>query len=609
MKACAEAVDAAYARESAADDARRVFLQVAPVALADDAVMSGADLDPVRATAAMIATVRGSSYGPDFASTPMAEQYFREIVEPTLRVMFINTDFIARISPALWREVLGRHGIQIELLASVKEDTAETLMLVRELLRTKQTTVPEDTLIAMARKIRPRIANAEEALHALDQAADLAAEQLARGDAGNNVDGFVDSVLRSLAELTREGRLDEAAVAANASVELAEAGLIQLLDAAISQHLLIFDSKGAARLIVRRVCIKDPDPSNRFDVLLQEQTTWYERGKNHGTRLDLEVAIALARQAIEWPCNEDQQDSAVIQLGSALHTIGARDVGTESLIEARDVYKIALNERMRERTPLVWATIQNNLGNAFRSLGERESGTDNLWNAVIAYDLALEEQSRLWTPLEWARTQSNRGATLANLAEKLKNIDILDSASASLCLALKEQNAINAPLEWAGTLGNLGAVFTQAGDWLADTRFLRKAVSAFRLSLKRRTREIVPFYWATTQTNLANALTYLGVREENVAFLLEAVAAYDLALEERTPIRNQINWAKSSGNQGIAFRYLAQFTLDIGIARRARDQIAKSEAVLRTAEHGVYADYYAAQLSDAENLVDNLSKN
>ena len=113
----------------------------------------------------------------------------------------------------------------------------------------------------MARKISPRVADRDEALRALDAAADLAAEAQARGEAGSNVDAFVDATLRRLAALTAEGRLDAAAAAADSAVGEAEAGLVQLLDAAIRQHLLAFDAEGAARQIVRRLTLEMTDPS------------------------------------------------------------------------------------------------------------------------------------------------------------------------------------------------------------------------------------------------------------------------------------------------------------------------------------------------------------
>ena len=48
----------------------------------------------------------------------------------------------------------------------------------------------------------------------------------------------------------------------------------------------------------------------------------------------------------------------------------------------------------RERAPLRWAAIQNNLGNALRVLGGRENGTANLDEAVAAYREALKELDR-----------------------------------------------------------------------------------------------------------------------------------------------------------------------------------------------------------------------
>ena len=57
-------------------------------------------------------------------------------------------------------------------------------------------------------------------------------------------------------------------------------------------------------------------------------------------------------------------------------------------------YRAALEETTRDRNPLQWAMMQNNLGNALRTLGERESGTARLKEAVAA-DLAALERPAL----------------------------------------------------------------------------------------------------------------------------------------------------------------------------------------------------------------------
>jgi tetratricopeptide (TPR) repeat protein len=70
--------------------------------------------------------------------------------------------------------------------------------------------------------------------------------------------------------------------------------------------------------------------------------------------------------------------------------LGERENGTEHLEEAIEAFHKALKECTREKNPLDWASIQNNLGIALLRLGERESGTARLKRAVTAYSGALE---------------------------------------------------------------------------------------------------------------------------------------------------------------------------------------------------------------------------
>jgi hypothetical protein len=52
-------------------------------------------------------------------------------------------------------------------------------------------------------------------------------------------------------------------------------------------------------------------------------------------------------------------------------------------------YRLALQERTRERVPLQWAMTQINLGLALAALGGREAGTARLEEAVVAWDTCL----------------------------------------------------------------------------------------------------------------------------------------------------------------------------------------------------------------------------
>jgi tetratricopeptide (TPR) repeat protein len=399
------------------------------------------------------------------------------LLEP-LRFALESTDdaYMTELTPTLWREALNRQGITLVITQAIKDDTAEILALVRELRDVKQTTVHEDTLIAIARKIRPRVTDRAEALRELERAADLAAEQSERSHAGGNVDAFVDGVLRRLADLTEAGRLDAAATAADDAVDRAEAGLTRLLDAAIDQHLLAYDSEGAARQITRRLTLETADPGVLFEALRREFRTWYERGRDRGLRLDLEVAIAIARTSHGRARDADECGTALNDLGNALLTLGGRETGTARLKEAVAAYRDALKERTRDRAPLQWAMTRMNLGNALRTLGERETGTDRLVEAVAAYRDALKEITLDRLPPDWATTQHNLGNALTTLSVRESSVPHLKEAIAAYREALKVRNRDLLPLQWAITQMYLAVVL--AGDDLLTDGDFSQALAA-----------------------------------------------------------------------------------------------------------------------------------
>ena len=629
----------------ARDDAIALFWQVAPAAFADPATFAAAHLDPALTTDRMVAAIKVSFVGRDFSAAPLPEQFFRAVAQSTLQVMLDRADTVAALAPALWRQSL-------RTTAAIKGDTVEILSLVRELHASKQTTVPEATLIAMARKISPRVANRDEALRALDAAADVAAEAQARGETGSNVDAFIDRTLRRLATLTEEGRLDSAVAVADAAVEQAQAGLIQLLEAAVRQHLLAFDAEGAARQIVRRIAIEQ---EHLFDAVHLEQVRWHERGRDRGLRLDLEVAVALARLGKTFARNSDERGAAWNDLSIALKTLGTRSTGTIELEQAliacgealqewtRDrtpqqwalaqnnlgnalrilgertnsmarfeeaiaAYRSALLERTQGRAPFEWAATQNVLGNALRALGRRAAGTALLEEAAGCYRAALEVRDRTSVPLDWATSQNNLGTVLAALGERSGDTRLLDLAISAYHLALEERLRHRVPLDWASTQTNLGFALAVLGLLRRDRELLEKAVAAHRAALEVWTREPAPLHWATAQSNLGDALRLLGQYGSGTARLEQAVAAYSSALGERTCERVPLDWAMTTGNQGIALRLMAERTSDPALARRARDQIAAAEEATRIGSHAPAAAQFVTEQRTAEALAVQLTK-
>ena len=228
------------------------------------------------------------------------------------------------------------------------------------------------------------------------------------------------------------------------------------------------DIDGTAIAILRRLELESAsNPDNRKERLFASRTEWFERGRDKGLNFDLEVVIALDRQA--------------------------------------------LIETTRAEGPLAWAAMQNIVGNALAALGEREAGTVRLEEAVVAYRSALEEYTQGREPLGWAATQNNLGCALVALGEREVGTARLEEAVAAYRSALEEWTRERVPFYWALTQNNLGNALQILGQREAGTARLEEAVAAYRSALEVYTRELVPLNWAMTQNNLAKL--YLAFME------------------------------------------------------------------------------------------------
>ena len=560
----AEALDRHLTHEGwAKDDAKAIFWQVAPLALADPNPLAAAALDPEAATEAMVAAIRVSKHARDFRQTAYAESYFRKVVSGTLAVMVADTAFVDRITPALWRETLTRQGIQLQRLDAVKCDTEELLRRI-DFLTQKVTNlegakearaagVSDTALFRLVRPIAEHITDRDEALLALQEAVQIAKRVQDEGRHGSNLGDFVDAVLGRVRALSGKGEHRAAISELDAALAQEEAEgnarTLRLLTAAIDQHLLAFDATGAADKIARRADLDTTDPAARFDDLLAEQDVWYERGRNKGLRLDLEVSIALARIAAYRATDADQHGTALNQLGNALRNLGERETGIERLEEAVVAYVAALEERTRHRVPLRWAATQTNLGNVLATLGEREPGTARLEAAIATYRAALEERTRDRVPLDWAVTQSNLGNALKSLGERETGTARLEEAVAAYRAALEELSRDRVPLDWAVTQNNLGNALQSLGERETSIARLEGAVAAYRAALKERTRDRVPLQWATTRFNMSRLRLVLFDQTGDPVELYRAQAALDDAREVFAEARASQQLAQAAKRQ------------------------------------------------------------
>ncbi|WP_067333595.1 tetratricopeptide repeat protein [Stappia indica] len=576
--------DLAHAKVSLVE----VLLHTSPA----PADLVGRNLNPAEIAALVLAhaeNARPDIYKDKGAKDPanqLARRFLKQVIERACARLLADAEFIDDLRPSLWRELLERMTAIKEDTGAIREDTkairqemvtredfAQLEALIRQTPNgpaARASGITDAALIELARRISADISDPQQAFRELENAVEIAIRVQREGRQGSNLGAFVDEVLARVAALAATGAYDEAVNEIDAALarETEEARLLEerrqesrarslrLFDAAIEQDLLRRDADSAAARLVRKAEIELPEGASLFDHLRAVQDEWYESGRDKGVNLDLEIAIALARRTVGLAADADQGRTALIDLGNALATFGTREADTARLEQAATAYRLALEERTRERVPLEWAGTQNNLGLALAELGTREAGTERLEEAVAAYQLALEGRTRQHVPLQWAMTQNNLGNALQQLGKREAGTARLEDAVAAYRMALEEWTQERVPLQWAGTQNNLGNALAELGTREAGTARLEKAVDALRLALEEWTRERVPLDWATTQNNLGAALQTWGTREAGTERLEDAVAAYRLALEEWTRERVPLYWATTQNNLGNALQEL-----------------------------------------------------
>lgn len=493
----------------------------------------------------------------------------------------------------------------------------------------KRAGIDPETVIALARRLRPDEHNFDAAVKELERAVDLASKVLAEGGDGElATDAFVSDVLAAVAEQTRSGDFDRGADAVDdalAELERREARLRAamqrsrraLLEAGVQQDLLRRDAFAVARRVETIGALDDAVRPAWGGEFREREERFLEEGMDQGITLSLAVAIEMARrrlaaardaserrnarrvlghalaaqaeresagaplmdavQALRDALAETERDESPLEwaelfheLAAPLRLLGMREASTTSLEESAQCCLEALKERTRDRVPLDWAATQHELGATLRSLGARETGTVRLAAAARALKDAMLERSRKRAPLDWARTQVALGITLSIWARRDGNLARRHEAVAAYRDALKEVTRERFPLEWANIHTNLGIELSTIGELENNLESLQASVAAYRAALLEHAQDRAPLHWARTRHNMGGALRLVGEREDTTENLHQAVAAFRDALREHTRERLPFHWA--AGKNDLALALLA-------IGRRERTSEPLEEAV------------------------------
>ncbi len=493
-----------------------------------------------------------------------------EIAKPVNR----DSEIYLHIRQFIERHVERHLSPEEQKVDAVKDDTQAILENIerivalldkRELAQAAEAGLERQTILQLARRLKPgEIIDFEQAVRELENAIGIALDVIAKGERGTNQEAFVEDVLKRLAETTKKGdfdagakTVDDALAALDRQADSLRRSRETLLEAGVEQDLLRRDPTAVARRIEAIAALNTTDGNPAWSQTYRERfNAFLTIGEDKGINLSLEVAIELARRMVASARNGNQRGEALKLLGDALFPLGERETGTVRLEEAATAYRAASKEKTRERDPLEWAAIQNNLGNALKAIGDREVGVARLNEAVAAYRAALSETPRHHLPLDWAKTQSNLGNVLLRLGERETSTKRLRLAITAYEQSLLEGTRERAPLDWARTQMNMGNALRVLASREGGTTRLEHAVGAFEQALKELTREKVPLEWAKIKQNLGAAYRALGEREEGTTHLVKSVDAYNSALEERTRQRAPLQWAMTKSNLGSALATL-----------------------------------------------------
>ncbi|CAG0977487.1 hypothetical protein RHIZO_01551 [Rhizobiaceae bacterium] len=333
-------------------------------------------------------------------------------------------------------------------------------------------------------------------------------------------------------------------------------------------------------------------------------------GQRERHRDRLEEAVAAYRAALlVWTPQSAPMDWANAQnnLALALGELGSRDPDSARLAEAVKLLDGIFEVRTRAAAPLHWAETHSNRGATLYHLALRESDAHRvvatLGEAADAFRLAMEEITRERSPLKWAGIKDNLGLVLSTTAERTGDTAALDQAIAAYEEALSERTRERVPLEWASSTNNLANAWYRYGELTHDPAHIRKAVPLYEAILEVRTRDRDAGGWASTNNNLANALFSLGTHGGGPDTLREAAEHYRLAVSGYDRATNPIGWADTQYNLSLLLLELGKQTADRTVLADALAALIACRDVYHEAGQMQW-DPYFADVETAITLVD-----
>jgi tetratricopeptide (TPR) repeat protein len=422
--------------------------------------------------------------------------------------------------------------------------------------------------VQLARKVNGAVDDETQALAELEAAVAELAKSQSRAARGSTLDAMVDDALRSVAEKARQGDFDAAAdEAARAFAEWQRreadrrarerADGERLIEANIEQHRFRRDPAAMAQWVERRLALEADAEEAPLDELYCECRRWQEAGEAKGRNLDLEVAISIARRAIQRSDIRSEVKGSFLNLqGVAFQALGELTVNVELLERSVATFSAALAEPAFNMDPSRSINARENRANSLCKIGLIKKDFRILMKSLNGYLIVLEQ----------IRTTKLKGTCSAysNMSTVYRSLGEITGGEIYFKKSL-ELN-VEAANNWTASLGRsvLGGLYFNRGNLLSsmaaspDTSIsFRAAVRAYRAAINCFDRESFPFRWALTQSALGQALYLLGTKEGDIKTLRCSLSALEACLTVQTRDNYREQWVETQFRIAVVKELLA----------------------------------------------------
>jgi len=188
----------------------------------------------------------------------------------------------------------------------------------------------------------------------------------------------------------------------------------------------------------------------------------------------------------------------------------------ESILQLRRVETVIrplLDETLRDRDPLLWASAQHTLGSATLELGKREDGILRFEQAEKAFRSAMEEFTPDRAPHWWATARFGLASSLVELGARGRGGQYLAEAEAAFREVAEYYTRVGNRDDTALAMNGVAmALLNKSRHHETGTESLTLAISTFKATLKLKPSKGAPPFYRQIERNWLEALYLLRER-------------------------------------------------------------------------------------------------